>query len=109
MNGKLLLSLLASGLLASATTFAAPDEDPAPRAPGQRGPRPSPEERFKAMDTDGNGTVSLAEFKVAHKKRVAEMKKRMGDRWNEERASQRPKPQETFKKLDADGNGELTQ
>lgn len=65
-------------------------------------------ERFKAMDTDGNGTISLAEFKVAQEKRMAERKAKMGDKWDEARAAKMPTAEQTFKRLDTDGNGALT-
>ena len=63
---------------------------------------------FKEMDTNTNGTVSLAEFIAAHEKRMAELKARMGDKFDAEKANKMPPPEETFKKMDADGNGEVT-
>ena len=61
--------------------------------------------RFNAMDTDQNGAVSLEEFKAAHDKRIEEMKKRMGDKFD---ATKVPGPIDSFKKLDADANGSLS-
>jgi hypothetical protein len=74
----------------------------------ERPARPEALARFKAADTDGNGTLSLAEFTVVHEKRVAEMKERLGDKWNEERAAQRPSAEDIFTRLDKDKSGELT-
>lgn len=73
--------------IASSLSFAQDDQKP-PEAPPKR---PAPEERFKRLDKDANGTVSLEEFKASP----------MGQR-NVERAA------EIFKKIDADSNGELT-
>jgi hypothetical protein len=72
---------------------------------GGRGPAGDPEARFKAIDTDGNGTISLAEFKAGHEKRMAAMKERMGDKFD---ASKAPNPDEIFKKIDANGDGQAT-
>ena len=53
--------------------------------------RPNPEDFFKKLDTDGNGSISLAEFQASPKGKE-----------NPERAA------EFFKKLDADGDGQVT-
>lgn len=92
--------------LAMALSVYAEEKKEGAGGPGGHGPGNfNPEERFKAMDTDGNGTISLAEFKAGHEKRMAQMKERMGEKFD---ASKMPNPDETFKKLDKDGNGELT-
>lgn len=72
---------------------------------GKGRPGGDPEARFKAMDTDGNGTISLEEHKAGHEKRIAAMKERMGDKFD---ASKVPNPEESFKKIDTDGNGQLS-
>ena len=87
----------ALGIMAIASAFAFSQDAPPPPGgeggPGQRGPRqrPNPEEMFKKLDADGNGSVSLEEFKAGPR----------GQR-NPERAEQ------VFKKIDADQNGEVT-
>jgi len=74
----------------------------------EKGPGKHGAARFEAMDTDTNGTVSVKEFTAAHEKRMAEMKARMGDKWDAERAAKRPSAEEQFKKADANGDGALT-
>lgn len=80
------------------------EEGAAPK-PADQPRRDFAQERFKAMDTDTNGVVSLAEFTVAHDKRQEEMKKRQGDKYD---ASKYPSAAEAFKKMDANGDGSLT-
>ncbi len=53
--------------------------------------RPDPEKMFKRLDSDSNGSISLAEFKASP------------------RAQRNPeKAGRIFKKIDADSNGEAT-
>lgn len=74
-------------------------EDQPPKGPGgpggpggpERGKRPPPEEVFKKLDTSGDGTLSLDEFKAGPM------------------AQKKPdKAEEIFKKIDADSNGSVT-
>jgi hypothetical protein len=65
-------------------------------------------EMFSKLDADGSKTISLEEFKVAHKKRMAMHKERMGDKWDESRAAKMPSVKDIFKKMDADADGQLT-
>ena len=85
---------LAGLCLASAVGIASAGPKPGkPGKPegGKHGPPPNPEEIFKKLDADSNGTVSLVEFKEGPRaKKHAE------------------KAEEHFKKIDADGNGEIT-
>ena len=74
-------------------------EEGAVKKPGARG------DRFAAMDTDGNGTVSLAEFKAASEKRTAMRKEKLGDKFD---ASSVQDPEKAFVKLDKDSDGCLT-
>jgi len=95
---SMLLAVTALGGIAWAEEAAAPV---APAAPA----RDYALERFKAMDTDADGAVTVAEFKAAQEKRQEEMKKRMGDKFD---PAKLPNPEEVFKKLDADANGSLS-
>ena len=63
----------------------------APKGPKGEGKRPDPEKVFKKLDTDGNGTVSLKEFKASPRGQKDEAK-----------------AEQIFKKIDADSDGELT-
>jgi len=65
-------------------------------------------ERFKAADTDGNGSLSLAEFKVIRAKHVARIKEKLGDRFDPEKAKERPSDEEVFAKIDGDESGGLS-
>ena len=76
--------------------------------PGQDGTHGHKGQRFKAADTDGNGTISLAEFEIMHAKRVARIKENIGDRFDPERAAKRPSAAEIFAKIDTDQSGDLT-
>lgn len=54
--------------------------------------KPNPAERFQKIDTDGSGSISLAEFQATP------------------RAKEKPeRAAEIFKKIDADGSGDLNQ
>lgn len=100
------VAVCAVGLAMALSVYAEETKKDGPGAGGPGGHGNfNPEERFKAMDTDGNGTISLAEFKAGHEKRMAAMKERMGDKFD---ASKAPNPDETFKKIDKDGDGQLT-
>ena len=75
------------GILAIASSFAIAQD--APKKEG--GKKRDPEAVFKKIDTDGNGSLSLDEFKASP----------MG-RKNEERATK------MFGKMDADSDGSVT-
>ncbi len=64
--------------------------------------------RFKEMDTDQSGALSLDEFKVAHQKRMDALKKRLGDKWDEDKMAKRPGPEVIFKAKDTDADGQLS-
>jgi hypothetical protein len=104
------LGLMAT-LVAVGNTFAEPEAeekgDAVKRGDRARGDRPDPAARYAAMDTDGSGGISLAEFKVAHEKRMAAMKERRGDRAPPEGRTP-PAPEDIFKRLDKDSDGTLT-
>ena len=58
---KLILNSLTALLLASALATAAPEKTDA--KPGK--PKASPEEAFKKLDKDGDGSLTLEEFKAS--------------------------------------------
>ncbi len=97
------LTTIVAALTLGSLAFAA-DEKPAPppaappaegdKKPGGPGgdrPRMTPEEAFKKLDADGDGSVTLAEFKASP----------MGKR-------DETKAEERYKKLDANGDGKMT-
>jgi hypothetical protein len=85
---KTYLPIIGAMAIATSLTFA----QDAPKGPGgPRKGRPDPEKIFKKLDADGNGSVSLEEFKAGP------------------RAQEHPeKADEIFKKIDKDDNGELS-
>lgn len=80
----LMLSLLLVPVLAIAA------DDAKPKKPA-KGDRPNPEEAFKKLDANADGSVSLDEFKA-------------GPRGKKDPA----KAEEAYKKLDKDSDGKLT-
>jgi hypothetical protein len=86
------------GAMALATTLSiAQDKPPVPPpgapggAPGGEGGRRTPEEAFKRLDTNNDGSISLEEFKTGP------------------RAQQNPERVEAnFKRMDKDSNGKVT-
>ena len=77
--------------LALATTLSfAQDKPKGPHGPGKPG-HPKPEEIFKKLDADGDGNVTLEEFKKGPK------------------SKEHPeKAEEIFKKIDANSDGNIT-
>ncbi len=87
-------SILLSLLLVPALAMAA--DEAKPKRPGKGGgaggdKRPNPEEAFKKLDTNTDGTLSLDEFKASP------------------RGKKDPaKAEEAFKKMDKDSDGKVT-
>ncbi len=106
MNVVKTFCIVALAVFVGANVFA---EEAAKEGKPEKGRGDRGKEHFAKNDTDGNGSLSLAEFTVAHEKRIAERKEKMGDKWDEERAAKRPGPEEMFKKIDKDADGALTQ
>lgn len=88
---KVITSLLAILALSAVTTFAA-DGDAPKKPEGDKGkPKASPEERFKMLDKDGNGSISKEEW--------------MAGPLGKKDAT---KAGEMFTRLDKDSNGSIT-
>lgn len=106
MKDKLfLIGLLCAGTLCVGAVQAV--EEGAAKA---KQPKPDmAAKRFAVIDTDGNGLISLDEFKAMQAKREAEHKQRMGDKYDAARAAKQPSAEARFKKLDTDGSGALTE
>jgi len=101
--------LLVGVVLCAAASMVAAQEEGG-KGKGPRGKmRMRSAERFKQMDADADGKVSLEEFKAFHKKRLEARKEKMGDKWDEEKAAKMPSAEDIFKKMDADEDGQLTQ
>ncbi len=99
-----LIGLLCAGALCAGSVLAG--EEGAPKV---KPPKPDMEgKKFAEADTDGNGVVSLEEFKAMQSRREEAMKKKMGDKYDAERAAKKPSAEETFKKMDADNSGDLS-
>lgn len=75
---------------------------------GKQDPAARAEAFFKKVDTDGSGTVSLAEFTVRHEQRMTRLKERMGDKWDPKRAEAMPTAEAIFARMDTDNSGGLT-
>lgn len=75
-------------------------------------------ERFKAADTDGDGSLSLAEFTAVHAKRVEAMKAKIQEKRGEGKGKRgerpegegaaKPSVEAIFAKLDTDNSGGLS-
>lgn len=89
---KTCICTLSALAIAASLSFAqeAPKGPKGPGGPG-KGKRPNPEQIFKKLDADANGSVNLEEFKASP------------------RAKEAPdKAEEIFKKIDADSDGSVT-
>jgi len=62
-------------------------------------------DRFAKLDANGDGTISLDEFKVIHDRRTAKLKEKLGDKYDPARA---PNAEKAFVRLDADQSGSLS-
>ncbi len=93
--GTVALSLVGVAFLSVATI----------RAEGDAKTKKAPEGRkidfFAKLDTDANGTLSIAEFKVVYDKKIAKQKAASPDAVIDT-------VEEAFAKLDADKSGSLT-
>jgi Ca2+-binding EF-hand superfamily protein len=79
-------------------------EHPTGEAKGQK---PDPAARFAKMDADGNGSVSLEEFKASHEKRMEAMKKHKGENAPAEGRTP-PPPEKIFERMDRNGDGAIS-
>jgi hypothetical protein len=96
---------IAFGMLVAGTMgFAvAQAEEGAAKGAGAPPKGPRDGKMFEAIDTDGNGTISLEEFKVMVAKKHEARKPKEG-----EAAKPMPNAEEIFAKLDADKSGGLS-
>ena len=87
---KACFNTLSAMALATSLSFAADKPKGPPHGPGPEG-RPKPEEIFKKLDANGDGNITLDEFKKGPK------------------AQEHPeKAEEVFKKIDANSDGNIT-
>lgn len=113
------IGCLALGVTAVVAEESAPKVD-APPAKPQMAP-PSPEQMIKKLDKDGNGAISMEEFKAgkmakAHPEKADERFKAIdkdgnGSLSKEELEAHKPKPpspEERFKKIDKNGDGNVS-
>jgi hypothetical protein len=63
-------------------------------------------DRFAQADTNGDGVITLDEFKAAFDKRLEALKAKMGDKFDPARFEKRA--EERFTQLDKDNSGGLT-
>jgi Ca2+-binding EF-hand superfamily protein len=63
---------------------------------------------FAAADTDGNGSISLDEFKTFQSRRESRAKEKRGDQAAADRPAKQHSPEDMFARLDTDKNGVLS-
>jgi len=68
---------------------------------------PGKGEMFAKIDADGNGSISLDEFKAWQAKRM-EMRKAKGDKADQKADVKMPSAEERFAKLDTNKDGQLS-
>ena len=78
------------------------------KGPGKGGQGKMGGEMFAKFDADGNGTLSLAEFKAMQEKRMEMRKAKMGDKADAKADVKMPSAEERFAKLDTNTDGQLT-
>ena len=88
----------AAWIVAAALCAGAAARTCAQEAPKEEPKRPSPEEAFKKMDTNGDGQISLDEFKAS----MAERAKSRGREMPADMVEKR------FKAMDTDANGTVS-
>lgn len=80
--------------------------DNADNAPAARPRMLPPAERFKQIDANHDGKVTLEEFRIAREKELREMARNGGSPVQSGRASL--SVEETFKRIDTNGDGYIT-
>jgi len=102
------LGALCVGVCFAVSAMAAGGGGQGPEEHGKGKPGRDPAARFAAADTNGDGVLSLEEFKAMQAKRQEMMKARLGDKYDAAKEAKRPSAEEMFKKLDTDNSGSLT-
>lgn len=98
-----LFALLGAGTLVLAQSPAGAST--APAAPPVRVP---PAERFKQIDANHDGKVTLEEFRVAREKEIKEATK-AGTGGATPNGKPEVSPEDTFRRIDTNGDGYITQ
>jgi len=62
-------------------------------------------DRFAKLDTNGDGSISLDEFKVVQEKRLEKMKEKLGDKFDPEKV---PNTEKAFARIDTDHSGSIS-
>jgi hypothetical protein len=105
---KIAIAGLMAGLLGLAGLHAGEAEAPAAgKREAKAGAAKAP--TLADADANGDGMLSLDEFKVLDAKRQELRKAKMGDKYDPARAAKMPTAEARFKKLDTNGDALLTQ
>jgi Ca2+-binding EF-hand superfamily protein len=99
------VGIICGGILCAVSTVAEAGGRTKQREKQHRAEEQASANMFKNMDTDGNETVSPAEFKAGYEKLSDDMKEKLARKYGGAKAA---KSQDAFGKLDTDGGGSLS-